>query len=157
VRLSDRIGDKLGYFGVSPVPPQLRDQPVLTSCGYPGSLDNGLDMYCHRGVSMVSYKAQCQDDDGKGGGQLGNIRERPGLHADAQLAGGQSGSGLWFEERGETQEHGEGQADQYIIGVASVIYGAVVDVGQEAKPMAIYAGGLAMVNSVIRERERVLA
>lgn len=155
MRLSDRIGDKLGFFGVNPAPPpHLIDRPALTSCGYPGNLNNGLNMYCHRGVSMVSYKPECgSGTEGDGIDKLGDVAGRPGLHADAQLAGGQSGSGLWFEQ-GNLQEEGEAEAERYIIGVASVVYEMHVDGVQEKKPMAIYAGGQAMVNAVFRERER---
>ncbi|KAH7034776.1 trypsin-like cysteine/serine peptidase domain-containing protein [Microdochium trichocladiopsis] len=155
IRLADRIGDALGFFGASPVDPRLRDDPRLAVCGYPGSIDGGRNLYCHRGVSFHKYDARCE----RPGLTVTGPEQRPGLHADAALAGGESGSALWFQQArggggggGEAEEDEDEGLAEYVMGVASVVYG--VGQGEEKETVSIFAGSLGMVNAIIGERER---
>lgn len=80
--LDQKLGDKLGYFGVKNPDSSMFDQPRFYHMGYPGDKDSGSRPYRISDVTVYSERTFDCDPTGP-------------FYTDADTAGGQSGGPHW--------------------------------------------------------------
>ena len=122
--IDERLGERLGYFGVKMPDPALKDQPIFTHIGYPGDLDGGQRPYRTDGNPVLGDREW--DCDGTAP-----------FYTDTDCMGGQSGGPIWEDTDGGA----------LIWGTLSVTFGA----GDVA--WAGWGSGQDMLNTVIQKRE----